>query len=135
MRENHILEFSILTNPSSTQLIGYIEFAVVINIEISNHQDIIERIYREMQEYLLIIPDSYQKEVIFAVFFCANIPIVNLILKSLESYDGVNRVEVFITTNLQYYQEWLKREIDRRIESKLLLSSPPPQGTKIHNIL
>ena len=83
MRENHILEFSILTNPSSTQLIGYIEFAVVINIEISSHQDIIERIYREMQEYLLIIPDRYQKEVIFAVFFCANIPIVNLILKSL----------------------------------------------------
>jgi hypothetical protein len=86
-----------------------------------------------MEEYLLIIPDSYQKEVIFAVFFCANIPIVNLILKMLESYDGVNRVEVFITTNLQYYQEWLKREIDRRIESKLLLSSS--QGAKIHNIL
>jgi hypothetical protein len=84
---------------------------------------------------LLIIPDSYQKEVIFAVFFCANIPIVNLILQSLESYDGVYGVEVFITTNLQYYQEWLKREIDTRIESKLLLSSPPPQGTKIHNIL
>ena len=67
MRENHILEFSILTNPSSTQLIGYIEFAVVINIEISSHQDIIERIYREMQEYLLIIPDSLSK----GSYFCS----------------------------------------------------------------
>ena len=123
MRENHILEFSILTNLSSMQVVGYIEFAVVINIEISCHQNIIERIYNEMQEYLLIIPDSYEKEVIFAVFFCANIPTVNLILRRLESYDGVNKVEVFITTSLVYYQEWLKREIDKRIKSKEVLSS------------
>jgi DNA-binding Lrp family transcriptional regulator len=124
MRENHILEFSILTNLSSMQLIGYIEFAVVINIEISCHQNIIERIYHEMQEYLLIMPTTYQKEVIFAVFFCANIPTVNLILRRLESYDGVNKVEVFITTSLVYYQEWLKRKIDKRIKkSKEVLSS------------
>src|SRR5919199_4946023 len=77
MRENHILEFSILTNLSSMQLTGYIEFAVVIDIEISSHQNIIERIYHEMQEHLLIIPNSYQKEIIFAVFFGANIPTVN----------------------------------------------------------
>jgi hypothetical protein len=43
-------------------------------------------------------------------------------LKRLESYDGVNKVEVFITTSLIYYQEWLKREIEKRIKD--LLSSP-----------
>jgi DNA-binding Lrp family transcriptional regulator len=118
MRENHILEFSILTNLSSMQLTGYIEFAVVIDIDISSHQNIIERIYQEMQEHLLIIPNSYQKEIIFAVFFGANIPTVNLILRTLESYDGVNKVEVFLTTSLVYYQEWLKRAIDKRIKSK-----------------
>src|SRR6188472_1081122 len=100
------------------QLIGYIEFAVVIDIEISCHQNILERIYHEMQEYLLIVPNSYQKEVIFAVFFGANIPTVNLILRTLESYDGVNKVEVFLTTSLVYYQEWLKKAIDKRIKSK-----------------
>ena len=118
MRENHILEFSILTNLSSMQLIGYIEFAVVIDIDISCHQNIIERIYYEMQEYLLIVPNSYQKEVIFAVFFGANIPTVNLILRTLESFDGVNKVDVFLTTSLVYYQEWLRRAIDKRIKSK-----------------
>ncbi|HZA07561.1 MAG TPA: winged helix-turn-helix transcriptional regulator [Nitrososphaeraceae archaeon] len=118
MRENHILEFSILTNLSSMHLIGYIEFAVVIDIDISCHQNIIERIYYEMQEYLLIVPNSYQKEVIFAVFFGANIPTVNKILRTLESFDGVNKVDVFLTTSLVYYQEWLKRAIDKRIKSK-----------------
>jgi hypothetical protein len=44
-------------------------------------------------------------------------------LRRLESYDGVNKVEVFITTSLVYYQEWLKREIDKRIKSKEVLSS------------
>lgn len=44
-----------------------------------------------------MVPDIYQKGVIFAVFFCANIPKVNLIVEKLESYGGVNKVEVFIT--------------------------------------
>jgi hypothetical protein len=114
------------------QLIGYIEFAVVIYIDIPSHQNIIERIYNEMEEYLLIIPDSYQKEIIFAVFFAANIPTVNLILRRLESYDAVNKVEVFITTSLVYHQGWLKREIDKRIKKSkdLLLSSSEETTTK-----
>jgi DNA-binding Lrp family transcriptional regulator len=118
MRENHILQFSILTNLSSMKLIGYIEFAVLIDVKISSHQNIVERISYELQEYLLIIPNTYQNEVIFAVFFCANIPTVNSILRRLESYDGVNKVEVFITTSLTYYQDWLKSEIDKRIISQ-----------------
>ena len=89
-----------------------------------HHKEILERIYREMQEYLLIIPNRYQKELIFAVFFCANIPIVNSILTRLESYEGVKQVEHFITINRVYYQDWLKREVDKRISQKnSLLSS------------
>jgi hypothetical protein len=34
----------------------------------------------------------------------------------LESYDGVNKAEGFVTTSLIYYQEWLKREIGKRIK-------------------
>jgi DNA-binding Lrp family transcriptional regulator len=99
MRENHFLEFSILTNLSSMQLIGYIEFAILINIDASHYRNIVEGIYGELQEYLLFIPNGYEKEVIFAVFFCANIPKVNSVLRTLESYDGVNKVEVFIPTS------------------------------------
>ena len=103
---------------SSLQITGYIEFVVIINVEISHHQNIVERIYHEMQENLVIVPNSYRQEVIFAAFFCANIPTVNLIFKKLESYEGVNRVEVFITTNLMYYQAWLKKEIDKALNRK-----------------
>ena len=130
MRENHILQFSILTNLSSMKLIGYIEFAVLIDVKISSHQNIVERISYELQEYLLIIPNTYQNEVIFAVFFCANIPTVNSILRRLESYEGVDKVEVFITTSIVYYQDWLKSEVDKRISQKYLSYSSAATTTK-----
>jgi Lrp/AsnC family transcriptional regulator for asnA, asnC and gidA len=122
MRENHILEFSIVQNVSSMRLTGYIEFAVLIDVKISSHQNIVERIQYELQEYLLHLPDWYQREVIFAVFFCANISIVNLILRRLESYDGVTKVESYIVTDLTIYQDLLKSEIDKRIISQKYLS-------------
>jgi hypothetical protein len=68
--------------------------------------------------FLFYIANSYQKEVIFAVFFCANISTVNSILRTLESYDGVKEVKDFIGTRRVYYQDWLKREIDKRIGQK-----------------
>ena len=105
MRESHILQFSILTNLSSIQQTGYIEFAVLINVDTYHYQRIVERIYEEMEEYLFYIPNSYQKEFIFAVFFCSNISTVNSILRTLESYDGVNEVKDFIGTRRVYYQD------------------------------
>lgn len=123
MRENRVLLFSILTNLSSMNLTGYIEFAVLIDVKMSSHQNIVQTIHYELQEYLLHIPHRYQKEVIFAVFFCANISTVNLILRRLESYDGVNKVQPFITTKLTIYQDWLKNEINKRISQEYLSSA------------
>ena len=54
------------------------------------------------------------------MFFCANISTVNSILRTLESYDGVNEVKDFIGTRRVYYQDWLKREVDKRIGRKYL---------------
>ena len=123
MRENHVLQFSIVTNLPSMNLTGYIEFAVLIDVKIFSHQKIVEKIQYELQEYLLHIPHRYQKEVIFAIFSCPNISAVNLILRRLESYDGVNKVEPFITTSLTIYQDWLKSEINNRISQEYLSSS------------
>ena len=96
MRENRVLLFTISRDLSSTRLTGYMEFDVLINVEISRHQSILEKIYRELEEYLIFIPDWYQREVIVAVFFCANISTAKLILRRLESYDGVKKVGSFI---------------------------------------
>ena len=127
MIESHIVKFSILINLSSTQLTGYVEFAALISIDIHYYQKIAEKIYNEMGEYLLYIANSYRKEFIFAVFFCANISTVNSILGRLDSYDGVKKVRDFIGTGRIYYRDWLNKELDKRIVSQKYPSSSTQQ--------
>jgi DNA-binding Lrp family transcriptional regulator len=131
MMENSILQFTIITDLSSMQLTGIIEFVVLIDVHAFYHQNIVQRIYNEMQEYLFHPLDdpvqypinysiNYQKELVIASFCCANISTVNLILRKLESYDGVNTVETLtIASETRIYQDWLKSEIDKRIISQM----------------
>jgi DNA-binding Lrp family transcriptional regulator len=126
MIENHILQFTIFTDSSSTQLTGFIVFVVLIDLDPSYHQNVVQRIYNEMQEYILHPLDdlvqypinssiSHQNAFVFATFCCANISTVNLILRRLESYEGVNKVEpMTLTSETRLYQDWLKNEIDKR---------------------
>ena len=125
MIENHILHFTVVTDLSSTQLTGFIEFLVLIDVNAPYHQNIVQRISNEMQDYILHPLDdlvqypinysiSYEKELVIASFCCANISTVNLILRRLESYDGVKKVEsITITSETRVYHDRLKSEIDR----------------------
>jgi DNA-binding Lrp family transcriptional regulator len=115
MRRNYVSQFTISRNLTSMRLTGYIEFDVLIHVELPKHQSVLEKIYRELDEYLIFVPAWYQREVIVAVFFCANVSTTKLILRRLESYNGVNKVESFIRTSITINQNWLKREIDKRI--------------------
>jgi hypothetical protein len=65
---------------------------------------------------LFVIPHANQKEWMFLVFFCPNISTVDWILTTLESYEGVNGTKMFITIKLGYYQDWVKREIEKRLK-------------------
>jgi DNA-binding Lrp family transcriptional regulator len=127
MRENHILQSTIVTDLTSMQLTGYMELHAIVNVNGSYHQNIVQRIYNEMQEYILHPLDDliqypinysigYQKELFVASFCCANISTANLILRRLESYEGVIKVEpITITYESRVYRDWLKSEIDKRI--------------------
>jgi DNA-binding Lrp family transcriptional regulator len=118
MRENHVIKFSTIIDMSSMQLVGYIEFAVIINVDKSLHAYILKRIYRELQEYLKFC-DENQTEVILAAFFCTNITTLDSILTKIESFEGVEHAEVFIMTKIVFYQEWLKQEINKSLRSEV----------------
>ncbi len=115
MKEDHILEFTIVRDMSSIHLVGYIEFALIINVAKSLYQNVVNAIYQDMEEYLLFMPNVYNNDVIFAVFFCASVNTVDRILTRLQLYNGVQRIEIFITTRLTFFQEWLKREVNKRL--------------------
>ena len=116
------------------QFEGYIEFGVMLHLQDNSlYQQVLDKIYQEMQEYLFVIPYFNQKEGIFLVFFCPNISTVDLILRKLESYEGVNGTDMFITTKLVYYQDWVKREIDRKLKSEEQLAQKKDNFIELHS--
>jgi DNA-binding Lrp family transcriptional regulator len=118
MGQHHIIDFRIIRDMSSMNLTGYIEFLLMVTVNRSVYGEIVERMYREMQEYLVNIPINITgSELIVAIFFCSNIPTVDLIVTRIKSYDGVQGVELFITTKVAYYQEWLERQINKTLRS------------------
>jgi DNA-binding Lrp family transcriptional regulator len=119
LTQKHMLDFGIIRDMSSMNLTGYIEFILMIAMNKSACGGVIERMYREMQEYLTDIPlDTAGSDVIIAVFFCSNIPTVDSIVTRVKSYSGVQGVELFITTKVVVYrQEWLVREINKKLRS------------------
>jgi hypothetical protein len=89
----------------------------MVDVNKSAYGEIVEMMYSEMQEYLITIPPNISgNELIIALFFCSNIPTVDSIVRRVKSYDGVRGVELFIITKLVYHQEWLEREINKRLK-------------------
>jgi hypothetical protein len=66
----------------------------------------------------LLTSSANEREVIFAVFFCKNIAAIESILTRLDSFDGIRRIDAFITTKVIRYQDWLIREINKMIRNQ-----------------
>ncbi len=111
-----MIDFSIIRDMSSMNLTGYIEFLLMVALNKSAYTEIIERMYSELQEYMMNIP-LCGSDMILALFFCSNIPTVDSIVTRIKSYGGVQGVELFIITKVTYHQEWLVREINKKLKS------------------
>jgi DNA-binding Lrp family transcriptional regulator len=120
MKDNNILKFFIQCNPVST--LGYIQFVLVVNsVDRSFNNQIVERIYGDLKENILCQPPIIDPDnIITLILFSKDIFTADRILKEVESLTGVNRVELFILTGSNSYDEWELREIDRRLNSKIM---------------
>ena len=118
LKDNNVLKFFILCNPVST--LGYIQFVLVINtVDKSFNNQIIERMYGELKENILCQPPIIDPDnIITLLLFSQDIYTADGILKEVESFTGVNRVELFILTDTTSYDEWVLKEIDKRLNSK-----------------
>jgi Lrp/AsnC family leucine-responsive transcriptional regulator len=120
MKDNNILKFFIQCNPVST--LGYIQFVLVVNsVDRSFNNQIVEHIYGDLKENILCQPPIIDPDnIITLILFSKDIFTADRILKEVESLKGVNRVELFILTGSNSYDEWELREIDRRLNSKIM---------------
>ena len=119
LRDNNVLKFFILCNPIST--LGYIQFVLVINtIDKSFNNQIIERIYGGgLKDNILCQPPIIDPDnIITLLLFTQDIFTADAILKRVESFTGVDRVELFTLTDTTSYDEWIVREVERRLNPK-----------------
>lgn len=99
LNEHHVMDFTIFMDMASMHLVCYIQFNVLVEIEMSLSEHIFKRIYTEFQEYLIAIPNVNQSEFIFALFYSQNIPPIELILTRLLSFDGVEVLNYYHDNN------------------------------------
>jgi len=127
MKEGRLLEFSIQTDPAS--MVGYIQFAILINFEKTHYRDVCERMYTEFQENILYRPsiiDPNDRSIF--VLFGENVFEVDSVLAKVDSFAGVKSAEVYLLTKWQYHYDWVMKEIDERL---LLHRQRPPSHKSI----
>ena len=59
-----------------------------------------------------------QQDVIYWLFFSKDVFALDSVIKGIESYPGVRKVDVFIPISIEYHKEVIIKEIERNHERK-----------------
>jgi DNA-binding Lrp family transcriptional regulator len=114
MKEGRLLDFSLQCNPAA--MIGYIQFTIPIIAVKSQYRSVYERMYSEFQENILYSPSVIDpSDRMTFILFGENVFTVDSILAKVDSFEGVKRADVYILTKIQYYHDWIIKEIDERL--------------------
>jgi DNA-binding Lrp family transcriptional regulator len=114
MKEGRLLDFSLQCNPAA--MIGYVQFAIPIIAVKSHYRSVYERMYSEFQENILYNPSEIDPDDRMTfILFGENVFTVDSVLAKVNSFEGVKWADAFILTKLQYYHDWIIKEIDERL--------------------
>jgi DNA-binding Lrp family transcriptional regulator len=114
IKEMRLLDFSLQCSP--TAMIGYIQFAIPITVAKSHYHNVRERMYSEFQANILYSPTVIEPEdQLTFVLFGENVFVVDYVLARVNSFAGVKNADAYILTKLQYYDNWIMKEINKRL--------------------
>jgi DNA-binding Lrp family transcriptional regulator len=114
MKESRLLDFSLQCSPAA--MIGYIQFVIPISVARSHYHEVLERMYSEFQTNILYSPSVIEPEGLLAfVLFGENVFVVDNVLARVNSFAGVNGADSYVLTKWQYYDDWIMKEINRRL--------------------
>jgi DNA-binding Lrp family transcriptional regulator len=114
---NDVLDFTIQIN--FTAIGGYIVSVVSANLEKGAHTKVLERSYADLEDsFFVYSPMLSQQDVIYWLFFSKDVFALDLVIKRIESYGGVKKVDVLIPINIEYHKDVLIKEIERKLVDK-----------------
>jgi DNA-binding Lrp family transcriptional regulator len=124
MKEMRLLDFSLQCSP--TTMIGYIQFAIPIIVAKSHYRSVLERMYLEFQANILYSPSVIEPEdQLTFILFGENVFTVDSVLARVNSFAGVKSADAYILTKLQYYDNWIMKEINKRLLLRPVLQTLP----------
>ena len=114
MKESRLLDFSLQCSPAA--MIGYIQFVIPITIAKFHYHNVLDRMYSEFQTNILYSPSLIEPEDRLAfVLFGENVFVIDYVLARVNSFAGVNSADAYILTKWQYYDDWIMKEINKRL--------------------
>lgn len=114
MKEANILDFSIQCSPS--MMIGYIQFAIPIITTRYHRQSVLEQMYSHFQANILYSPGVIDSEDrLTFVLYAENVFTVDSVLTKVSSFEGIKSADVYILTKWQYHDDWIMKEINKKI--------------------
>lgn len=114
MKESRLLDFSLECSPAA--MIGYIQFAISITVAKSHYHIVRERLYSEFHANILYNPSVIEPEdQLTFVLFGENVFVIDYVLARVNSFAGVKSADAYILTKLQYYDDWIMNEINKRL--------------------
>src|SRR5918996_176897 len=122
MKEGRLLDFSLQCSP--TTMIGYIQFAIPIIVPKTHYRSVLERMYSEFQTNILYSPSVIEPEnQLTFILFGENVFVVDYVLAKVNSFTGVKSADAYILTKLQYYDNWIMKQINKRLLLRPVLHS------------
>ena len=114
MKESRLLDFSLQCSPAA--MIGYIQFVIPITVAKFHYHSVRERMYSEFQANILYSSSVIEPEdQLTFVLFGENVFVIDYVLARVNSFAGVKSADVYILTKLQYYDDWIMKEINKRL--------------------
>ncbi|MGH9913152.1 MAG: winged helix-turn-helix transcriptional regulator, partial [Nitrososphaeraceae archaeon] len=114
MKEMRLLDFFLQCSPAA--MIGYIQFVIPITVAKFHYHNVLERMYSEFQANILYSPSLIEPEDRLAfVLFGENVFVVDHVLARVNSFEGVKSADAYILTKWQYYDDWIVKEINKRL--------------------
>jgi DNA-binding Lrp family transcriptional regulator len=114
MKECRLLDFSLQTSPAA--MIGYVQFVIPITVAKSQYHNVLERMYSEFQANILYSPSVIEpKDRLAFVLFGENVFAVDYALARVNSFAGVTSADAYILTKWQYHDDWIMKEINKRL--------------------
>ena len=122
MKEGRLLDFSLQCSP--TTMIGYIQFAIPIIVAKTHYRSVLERMYSEFQTNILYSPSVIEPDnQLTFILFGEDVFVVDYVLAKVNSFTGVKSADAYILTKLQYYDNWIMKEINKRLLLRPVLHS------------